>query len=57
MADFGMSSSSETDLIKHLVAYGVQAEDAKAALAADASSFQAVMETLLANVFRISRCI
>lgn len=56
MADLGISGASEGELIKHLVAYGVQGEDAKAALAADASAFQAVMETLLANVFRVPGC-
>ena len=53
MADFRSSGTSDTDLIKHLVSYGVEGNEAKAALSADASSFQTVLETLLANVFRI----
>lgn len=56
MADFRSSGTSDADLVKHLMSYGVEGSDAKAALSADASSFQTVLETLLASVFRIPGC-
>lgn len=55
MNEFGSAVANDADIVKHLVTYGVPVEDARAALAADASAVQRVMEIMLANVFRIPR--